>query len=190
VTYRYVSQAGCTGMAEKQVYVYGPVPAIHLIPADTVLHPEGYVDYDAGPGFDAYYWTTGELTQKVRIRYGELPLGTDTVRVVGVTGGCSSVGDAVITFEKAAGMVTKRVEPLKIYPNPAHKKASIDWQGAGRPVVVEVFNQTGKKVLSRRQPVCTGKCVINLNVSRLKPGIYFVRLEKGTELYFSKMIVR
>ncbi len=190
VVYRYISREGCAGNSEKQVYVYGPVPAIHLMPADTTLHPGGYVQYDAGPGFDAYYWSTGDMTQKVRVRYGELSPGKDTVHVVAITGGCSSAGSAVVTFEGVSGTVKTRVEPLALYPNPARRTVFVTLPDKGMPLVLEVFDRLGKKVLHRQFSACPGKCVLKLDVSSLKPGVYFVWVENGASSYFSKMIVQ
>ena len=190
IYYTFTSHDGCAGKSKKETYVYGPVPAIHLTPEDTTLLPGGAVQYDAGAGFDAYYWTTGDLTRKINVDYNEFPVGTDTIRVVGITGGCSSVGSAAIIFGEPAGFITTRVEPLSIYPNPAHQVVSVSFRGNGKPITIEIFNVSGKRILRKRQPACLGNCSVKLNISHMKPGIYSVWLYNETGSYFSKMIVQ
>ncbi len=190
IFYSYVSTAGCVGKTGKETFVYGPVPAIHLTPADTTLASGGFVQYDAGPGFAAYYWTTGDMTQKIKVNYGELPLGTDTIRVVGVTGGCSSVGSAVITFGSPAGIITARTEPLTVYPNPAHQTASVSFRGNGMPVTFEIFNIAGRRIYLKQQPACFGDCSLKFDVSHLKSGMYYIWLHNQASSWFSKIVVQ
>lgn len=190
VSYNFTSSEGCVGKSDKETYVYGPVPAIHLTPADTTLLPGGFVQYNAGPGFDAYYWTTGDVTQKITENYGDFPVGTDTIRVVGVTGGCSSVGNAIIIFGIPTGIITTRVNPLTIYPNPAHQTVSVSFHGSGIPFTLEIFSMSGKRIYLKQQAACTGNCSTKLDVSHLKSGMYYVWLHNQTKSYFSKMIVQ
>lgn len=190
VAYSIVSAEGCVGKSSGETYVYGPIPDIHLSPSDTTLLPDGFVQYDAGSGFDAYYWTTGDLTRKIKVNYSEFPVGTDTIRVVGITGGCSSVGSAVIVFGAPAGIINTRVEPLSVFPNPAHHTVSISFRGRGESLTLEIFSMSGKRIFREKQPLCSGNCSVNIDVSRLKPGMYCVWLHNQTKYYFSKMVVQ
>jgi hypothetical protein len=191
VSYRFVSPEGCVGETSKVTYVYGPVPVIHLIPEDTTLHPGGFVQYDAGPGFDAYYWTTGATTRKVRVNYSDFPAGTDTIRVVAVTGGCSSVGKAILTFAVPNGVIHTRVEPLSLFPNPAHNRVSLSVPAGSKTLDLEIFDGWGKEVYRKKlsEPAENRRHIL-LDISGLKPGIYYVWLTNRDHSYFSKMIVQ
>ena len=190
ITYAFVSHEGCIGKSVKKTFVYGPVPAIHLTPADTTLYPDGFVQYDAGPGFDNYYWTTGDVTREIRVNYGDFPVGTDTIRVVGVIGGCSSVGSAVVTFGAPAGIIALRVEPVMIRPNPAHRTISVTYKGNGEPFRLEIFDMTGQKVYQKYLTASYGKSTVHLNLPSLKPGLYNVWIFNFKCSYFSKMIIQ
>jgi hypothetical protein len=190
VFYTIISREGCAGKVEKETYVYGPVPAIRLKPADTTLLPGGFVQYDAGPGFDAYYWTTGDLSRIIRVYYNNHPVGTDTIRVVGITGGCSSVGSAAVTFAKPAGIITAKNNVFTVFPNPAHTIARISFHGDGNPVTVVVFDFSGKRILRQYHPGSTGNCTLNIDVTPLKAGVYFVGFYREGRVYFSKMVVQ
>jgi len=190
IFYSYISLAGCMGKFGKETFVYGPVPAINLRPADTTLHPGGFVRYNAGPGFNAYYWTTGDTSQKIRVNYGNFPIGTDTIHVVGVTGSCSSVGSAAITFDKTTGIIHTRLKPLLLYPNPAHTAVFISFRGDGKPFTIDIFDALGKRIYTKQQVACSGNCSVKLDVSHLKPGIYYVWLDNEAKSYFSKMVIQ
>jgi len=190
VFYTYTSTAGCVGKSGKETFVYGPVPDIHLRPVDTTLYPGGFIQYDAGPGFDAYYWTTGDVTQKIRVDYGDFPAGTDTIRVVGITGGCSSVGSAVITFGNPTDIIHSRVEPLTVYPNPAHSVVSVSFHGDAKPLTFEIFDVLGKRIYDKQRVACSGSCTVKINISTLKPGVYFVWMHNEVKSYFSKMVIQ
>jgi len=190
VFYSYTSSSGCVGKSDKKTFIYGPVPAIHIRPADTTLQPGGFVNYDAGPGFDAYYWTTGDITRKIRVNYGDYPSGTDTIRVVGITGGCSSVDSADITFGNPTGIIHTRMEPLSMHPNPAHTVVSVSFRGNGKPFTISIFDAIGNSVYVKHQVACSGNCSVNLNISHLKPGIYFVWLYNEGKSFFSKLLVQ
>jgi len=190
IFYSYTSSSGCVGKTGKKTFVDGPVPAINIRPADTTLHSGGFVDYDAGPGFDAYYWTTGDVTRRIRVNYSDYPPGTDTIRVVGVTGGCSSVDSADITFSNPTGIITTRIEPLDIYPNPAHQTVSISFHGNGVPATLEIFDALGKRIYQKKQPACSGNCTAQFDVSNFGSGVYYVWLYNEAKSYFSKMVVQ
>ncbi len=190
VFYSYTSSTGCVGKFGKETFVYGPVPAISIRPPDTTLQPGGFVRYDAGPGFDAYYWTTGDVTRKIRVNYDDYPPGTDTIRVVGVTGGCSSVDSAYITFGISTGITNNHVEPLTMYPNPAHTAVAVSFRGDGKPFAIEIFDVLGKRIYVDQHTGCSGNCSVKLDVSHLKPGIYYVWLYNEAKSYFSKMVVQ
>ncbi len=190
VSYVFISREGCVGKSTKETFVYGPVPAIHLVPADTTLYPDGSVQYDAGPGFDSYYWTTGAVTRTIKVNYGDFPLGTTTIRVVGITGGCSSVDSAVITFAAPAGMINSKTEKIAVFPNPARREISVVFPGNGKPSLLEIFDMTGRKWIEKRLPACSGSCKTTLFLPRLKPGYYSLWIHNSSGSYFSKIIVQ
>ncbi len=190
ISYIYTSPDGCAGKTEKKVFVYGPVPVIHLQPEDTTLRPDGFVRYNAGPGFDDYYWNTGNITQKIKVNYGDFPIGTHIIRVVGVIGGCSSVDSAIVTFANPTGIFNPRIAPLKIYPNPTHKMVALSFHGNGKPFRLEIFDARGKRIFVKQQEACLGNCSSKFDISSLKSGIYYVWLHNETASYFSKLIVQ
>ncbi len=189
VFYVVTSTAGCSAKATKSTFVFGPVPAIHLHPEDTVLYPGGSVEYDAGSGFDQYFWTTGATTQTTTVRFEDLPAGRDTIFVTGITGGCSSTGKAVIHCSDVAGIVSAKTDPLAIFPNPAHNTVWIMLPENTVHFNIKILNDRGQAVYSKRN-LYSGSGKVLLDISGVKPGLYSLWVYNSSESYVSKMVIQ
>jgi hypothetical protein len=62
------------------------------------------------------------------------------------------------------------------FPNPANESISIILDGK-ETVIVEVFDQTGRLLLSQKQSALSGK--IEMNIAEFSPGIYTVRVTES-----------
>ena len=74
---------------------------------------------------------------------------------------------------------------LKFYPNPASKEVTFNWKGNGTPLVLEMYQITGVKVLE--QMAWSGR---EISVSHLVNGIYFFKLMQGEQILYSGKIVK
>lgn len=69
-----------------------------------------------------------------------------------------------------------RIQTLTLYPNPAVSLVSVKMSDAGcLGSTLEVYDRMGQRVISSR---VTDLCV-NLNVSQLASGVYFIRIKDG-----------
>ena len=78
------------------------------------------------------------------------------------------------------------VQPLQIYPNPAKDNVTLLFKQVTGNAVVTIFDDLGQLV-SKEKIVTTGH--LNMDVQKLKQGIYFIRVETGNTVYsgrFSK----
>ena len=69
--------------------------------------------------------------------------------------------------------------PIQLFPNPT--TGVLNWQNI-TPDEVQVFDYTGKLVLSVQQPTT------NLNISALPSGFYLLRIREDKQLYSAKVI--
>lgn len=74
---------------------------------------------------------------------------------------------------------------LRLHPNPASGKVTIDFNDTLDAEIL-VYDIQGKTILKRK---ASGKTV-ELNVSSVKAGIYFVKISSGNESVMKKLIVR
>ena len=82
------------------------------------------------------------------------------------------------------------MDKLKIYPNPATDKVSLEFTVKKSTMVkLILYNELGKKVKSQNKKVITGLNQISINTQNIKSGIYFVSLEIDGEIV-TKQIVK
>jgi len=79
-------------------------------------------------------------------------------------------------------------EELKIYPNPANSDITLEFDSdINQNIEIQIYNILGTEVLSK-QIFCQKS--VSLDVSRLKSGIYFVRVsDKKGLVYSNKLMV-
>lgn len=170
--------------------ISGLVPTIELIPADTTLKEGDYVDYDAGPGFTHYYWTTGDTTRKIEVDYGKAFSETDTIRVEGLVDNCVSVGSAVIRFSSISGIPENKIKMTSAFPNPNNGQFYINYDSKEIALVIKVYDFSGKVVLEKKHRGINSDGRIKFNLQGLPPGIYFVSLYLKSEVIVAKVIIR
>ena len=78
---------------------------------------------------------------------------------------------------------TKLQQTLKLSPNPA--KGIVTVAGLTQPGVINVFNTSGKLVLSAQSRTNT----TSLNISTLSSGLYYVRFSDGKNISYQKLVV-
>ncbi|MFW5831634.1 MAG: T9SS type A sorting domain-containing protein [Prolixibacteraceae bacterium] len=94
--------------------------------------------------------------------------------------------DAISIHQKiATGLYVETKPEFTIYPNPAKHFLHIEGQGISG-AKVSVLNSAGKKMLQN----IAKSGYVSFNVSNLKNGFYFVKIENETEVKTAKFIKR
>jgi hypothetical protein len=79
---------------------------------------------------------------------------------------------------------------LKLYPNPVVGDATLEFSvNSSMPVVVEVINTLGQKVIVKSLGNVSGNQRISLESSKLESGMYFVNLKIGDNVVSKKLTV-
>jgi len=79
---------------------------------------------------------------------------------------------------------------ISVYPNPATGRISVSLQlRENEKAAVEIYDITGRKVISETQAIAAGKSTVSIYTSDLNPGIYLLRI-KGKALDYSQKIVK
>lgn len=73
---------------------------------------------------------------------------------------------------------------IKLIPNPAHDKLSLEYPEAFIPYRVRILNSLGQTV-----NLVEEKGVKQISVSTLNPGLYFLRLENNEQHVVSTLVV-
>jgi len=80
--------------------------------------------------------------------------------------------------------------PITVLPNPAATKANFAFRSAAKGnAFVSVLNQTGAVVLRKTWNVAAGENIRNLDVNSLANGVYFIRVQVGSSIQMTKLVV-
>ena len=102
----------------------------------------------------------------------------------------SPVDATVVNGRRARELVNELVNGFRVYPNPVQDNLNIDYfQTNWGYLLYEVYDYTGKIYYSNREFVNQNEVVTrSLDVSNLKPGLYFVRLTTNEKQKVHKII--
>jgi len=79
---------------------------------------------------------------------------------------------------------------LFVYPNPAGFEANLAFKSkVNGNSVITVINQLGSVVLKRTIPVNEGDNIRRLDVSSLASGMYYIKMQSGSEIQTAKIII-
>jgi hypothetical protein len=79
---------------------------------------------------------------------------------------------------------------MSVYPNPAKDKIKIVILSAERTTLrLSISNLLGNKLISDDVLFTNGRSVNDINVNDLPDGVYFVKIQKDSSVYMSKLII-
>ncbi|MES2133704.1 MAG: T9SS type A sorting domain-containing protein [Bacteroidota bacterium] len=80
--------------------------------------------------------------------------------------------------------------PVLIYPNPSTDKLNIEInQTPQSDLNVLIYDVLGKVVYKNSEKNITGSLKLSVDVSGLQKGMYFLKLNDGSDMYYNKIIV-
>jgi len=102
----------------------------------------------------------------------------------------SPVDATVVNGRRARELVNELVNGFRVYPNPVQDNLNIDYfQTNWGYLLYEVYDYTGKIYYSNREFVNQNEVITrSLDISNLKPGLYFVRLTTNEKQKVHKII--
>jgi len=136
----------------------------------------------SGPGvIDGWFYpeTAGAGTHTITYTYTDV-------------NGCENSSTQTVYVDECTGIseVTTN-NGLQIFPNPLTSNSTLSFYLSGSEVVnVSVFNNLGMEVMKiADKQMQSGIQNINLNVSALENGIYFIRVQAGNDIRTTKVTV-
>jgi hypothetical protein len=149
------------------------------------------VQLDAGQ-FNTYVWSTGALTQIIKVDSSGTGYGTKKV-YCRVTNEYGVQSDTVrITFKKAEAIndLNSSISKLSVYPNPTSGKFTVTFQSDKvADAKMELLSTTGVLVGQMDVRVLLGKNQVSVNETELASGIYLLRLKTTDGSSSVKLIV-
>jgi Metallo-peptidase family M12B Reprolysin-like/Secretion system C-terminal sorting domain/Bacterial pre-peptidase C-terminal domain/Fibronectin type III domain len=125
--------------------------------------------------------------------------GTYYARVYPKSNGAFNASNCY-TLRVQTGTASKIVNPelvrvsenkFSVFPNPAGFDANLAFSSkVSGTSVVTVINQLGSVVLKRTIAINEGDNVRKINVSSLASGMYYIKIQNGTEIQTAKIVIR
>jgi hypothetical protein len=94
------------------------------------------------------------------------------------------------TYPANLNTVKEKVIKAELYPNPNHGKFTISIaESKALKMTLSIYDYTGKQVHQSDWNKPSGAASKNIEVNTLSPGVYFVQLQSGTDLWVDKIVV-
>jgi len=79
---------------------------------------------------------------------------------------------------------------MSVFPNPAKNKVSVVIRSNERTTLkLSISNLLGNVMISDEVPFANGRSVNEIDVNKLPNGVYFVKIQKESSVYMSKLII-
>lgn len=193
ITYAYTNNDGCTGVDTLAVKVLSMIQSIELLP-DSSICPHQSITLDAGTGFAAYLWSTGETTQKITIEGSAFLPGTSrNVQVVGSLNGCSASGSMVLTIHDDCYIGLNEGDNhhcLSVYPNPAQNTIQLMLCEKAGYYDLNIFNISGKLMINRKLFHLEPNVYHSIDFTEFPNGPYVVFVQNGNQTFRQIVLIK
>lgn len=105
--------------------------------------------------------------------------------------GCENSSNQPVYVDNCTGITELSGKGVQVYPNPLTENSTLSFYLSNPETVnVSVFNNLGMEVIKiANQQLQSGLQNINLNVTSLENGIYFIRIQAGSDIQTTKVTV-
>jgi len=186
LTYSYADPAtNCSDTAVMNVSIF-PVPVINPLP-DTSLCANYQIILHAGSDFDNYLWSNGSTDSTVVVDSTGHGLGKFKIWVYVTKDGCATWDTAIINFITCPIGINDHdlFDFISIYPNPASEKLIISLISKDIGAVsVEIVDIKGE---SLNGVIVLQKMLNEIDISFLRKGLYFLKIQSGRKTFNYKL---
>lgn len=145
----------------------------------------GYFDTDTLDGAEHNYNAVGTAYHGCWGVYTDLPSGV-------LLASDMQNGLFVLNADLALGIKdkSKNTVNVTVYPNPTDNSTSVSLQLKNADQIsIEVFDVTGRKLMSRKESVMAGTAIKTIQTESLAPGMYILKVT-GKEINYSQQLVK
>lgn len=139
----------------------------------------------------SYLWSPGgETTAIIVVDSTGVGIGSQTYSVMATDeNGCVVEDDITITFDACTSIDENKLN-VYVYPNPAKDMLNIAISGNATQFEYRLLNYQGQEVYSKSIGQYNGSGIEQVNLSGYAKGIYYLRLNTGTETRIHKVVIQ
>lgn len=182
---------GCQATDSVEVLLYAGF-IINLGSDTSIKYSYESILLDAGSGFTSYTWDDNSTNQTRQITGSVEGIGIHKYFVdLSDINGCKASDTIIInvTDDTEINNLTND-NSIIIYPNPAYNKVKITINGIRGDFNLQIIDANGKLVVLKKQTDFSEGSTIDIDISNLSKGIYFVKLVNTDAVALKKLIVQ
>jgi hypothetical protein len=148
---------------------------------------------DAGEGFTSYLWQDGSTSQFFLVDIDIFEIGIHYFSVTAIdTLNCEYADSILVVIsEHPTDVIQTNYKNLKIYPNPANDKITIELQAIQDDILlIEILDSYGKVVFQDEKIGKGNHDIINLGINNFNPGIYYLKISSKEKDYLRKLLIQ
>jgi len=156
-------------------------PMVNFVPADT-------------GSSNTYIWNFGDgsaVSNQPTPTHTYAAGGTYTVQLIISNGSCSDTVTRLINTSIVAGITdVQALSSLSVFPNPARDLVtlSVNSDKAFSGCELSINNLLGQSVYAKDVDLISGANKLDINISNLTAGIYFISLHNGKDIVTTKFV--
>lgn len=179
---------GCSGMGEGTATItIAATPEVNL-GVDTAICQNVVYTLDAGNQGSSFNWSTGDDTQTIEVDESMADANGNLMISVEVTNatGCSSNDEVEVNFKDCTGIDELAGLDIQIAPNPNNGLFKLKLSNLVQSDI-SILNTLGEVVLFI--PTNEIQQQMNINLSHLSDGIYFIRLSNNKSFINKRFVI-
>ncbi len=157
---------------------------------DTAIGMSHSIDIAATPGYDKYFWSTGDTTETIHLSGNVIDTGDHKIWCDAYMDKCLATDTLVLTVYDDTGIEEHLNQTIRVYPNPFTTTTKIEYQ-LKRPsdVTITLFNHIGEQLYIFQVHQQSGKQTFVWNAEGLPAGMYYFSLRAGKQTGTGKFVI-
>ncbi|MFC1732487.1 T9SS type A sorting domain-containing protein [candidate division KSB1 bacterium] len=182
---------GCTD--DDQVWVNVNPPVAVDLGQDIAVCPWELLNLNAGAGYAAYLWSTGDTVSVIQVHYQPSVGYGAFVYYVDVWDelGCMGTDSIVVTFVPCGGILEYGDNvTLDIFPNPTKGMFSITINGVNDDIEMSIYNNLGQIVINEQLEGVVPNYTKEIDMSQYPKGVYYIKLMNNEMLKVKEIVIQ
>ncbi len=179
---------GLTSISASTIVTVNPLPTVNISGIVTICNG-GSTTLTAG-GADTYVWTNGPSTAN----YNVSPTTPTTYTVTGTTTAtnCIDTATQLVMVQTCTDFIeNSSLEEVAVYPNPSNGSFNVVIKNASvNKLLICVENIVGEEIYSAVDSDVKAYYNKQINLENLAKGLYYIKIQMGTEVTIRKLMVQ